>query len=492
MNIAILVGGLLIGSAYGYIAQRGAFCLNSGFRFVVTRRDFTKVKALLLAIAVQMIAVPLLFAAGLAHPTFPAFFPVGAILGGLLFGVAMYWTVGCAARVWFRSGTGSVGAMVATVGMALGATAFEVGPLRGVRDAIHNLGGGAVSFEPTALGVPLWALTVPIGLVLLVLLWRTQSSTAGAWTWRRTGLLLGLVGVVAWPLSTLAGRDFGMAVIPGTVEAVKFVSGNPVSFQGFGWWDILFVFGLPLGAFVAARREGSITASVPNATGLTKALVGGVGLGAGASLAAGCTVGHGLTGVPLLAPGSIVTMIAIFAGSALTGFYTLARERNAPQIATQADCSGVPFPRGVKNLSSSCGDSPAVAKPAPKNSSTVTDPGTKTITIIIQNPPYKGDNKAWHALRFAGASLVEGMTVRVHLLDDGVEVGKRGHKAPAAAVNLEELLKELMEYGLEVNACGLALDGCRIPEGEMMAGISRGSMKTLADWVKGSDLVLTF
>ncbi|MBI5750612.1 MAG: YeeE/YedE family protein [Hydrogenophilales bacterium] len=491
MNIAILVGGLLIGATYGYIAQRGAFCLNSGFRFVVTRRDFTKVKALGVALAVQMIAVPVLFAAGLAHPTFPAFFPVGAILGGLLFGAAMYWTVGCAAGVWFKSGAGSVGAMVATVGMALGATAFEAGPLRGVRDAIHNL-GGAVSFEPTALGVPLWALTVPIGLVLLVLLWRTQSSTAGAWTWRRTGLLLGLVGIVAWPLSMLAGRDFGMAAVPGTVEAVKFVSGNPVSLRGFGGWDILFVFGLPLGAFIAARREGTITASVPNATGLMKALVGGVGLGVGASLAAGCTVGHGLTGIPLLAPGSIVTMVAIFAGSALTGFYTLTRERNAPQVAQPTDCSGVPFPRGAKNLSSSCGDSPAVVKPAPQNNGAATNPGAKTITIIIQNPPYKGDNKAWHGLRFAGASIAEGMNVHVHLLDDGVEVGKRGQKPPDGAVNLEELLKELMEYGLEVNACGLALDGCKLTESEMISGINRGSMKTLASWVNSSDLLVTF
>ena len=28
-----------------------------------------------------------------------------------------------------------------------------------------------------------------------------------------------------------------------------------------------------------------------------------------------------------------------------------------------------------------------------------------TITIVIQNSPYKENNKAWHALRFAGAAL---------------------------------------------------------------------------------------
>src|SRR3990167_9288474 len=80
-----VLGGLLIGTAYGYIAQRGAFCLSSGFRFVVTKRDFTKVKALVLAIAVQMVAMPAVFALGWAQPGFPSFFPVGAIVGGLLF-----------------------------------------------------------------------------------------------------------------------------------------------------------------------------------------------------------------------------------------------------------------------------------------------------------------------------------------------------------------------------------------------------------------------
>ncbi len=28
-----------------------------------------------------------------------------------------------------------------------------------------------------------------------------------------------------------------------------------------------------------------------------------------------------------------------------------------------------------------------------------------TVTIVIQNSPYKENNKAWHALRFAGAAL---------------------------------------------------------------------------------------
>lgn len=115
-----------------------------------------------------------------------------------------------------------------------------------------------------------------------------------------------------------------------------------------------------------------------------------------------------------------------------------------------------------------------------------------TVTIVIQNSPYRDNNKAWHALRFAGAALAEDMNVHVHLLDDGVEVGRHSQQVPEGAVNLEELLSELIECGLEVRACGMALNDCEIDESAMLPGIERGSMKALAGWVKESDHVMVF
>lgn len=115
-----------------------------------------------------------------------------------------------------------------------------------------------------------------------------------------------------------------------------------------------------------------------------------------------------------------------------------------------------------------------------------------TVTIVIQNAPYLSDNKAWHALRFAGAALAEDMNVQVHLLDDGVYVGRKGHQVPEGKVNLEELLNELIEYGLRVRACGMAVDDCGINESELISGIEKGSMKALVEWVKSSEHVMTF
>jgi sulfur relay (sulfurtransferase) complex TusBCD TusD component (DsrE family) len=115
-----------------------------------------------------------------------------------------------------------------------------------------------------------------------------------------------------------------------------------------------------------------------------------------------------------------------------------------------------------------------------------------TLTVIIQEPPYVVGNKAWHALRLAGASMVEGMTVQVFLLEKGVELARRGQQPPEGCANLEDLLNELIECGLSVEGCGMCLKNCCLPESELIPGVSRGSMKSLAAWIGASDNVLTF
>ncbi|MDO8678270.1 MAG: VTT domain-containing protein [Acidobacteriota bacterium] len=142
---------------------------------------------------------------------------------------------------------------------------------------------------------------------------------------------------------------------------------------------------------------------------------------------------------------------------------------------------GQPLPAGQKN--------DCAAMPAPGSVSAGTG---KAITIVIQNAPYKGDNKAWHALRLAGAALAEDMKVRVHLLDDGAQLARHSHQVPAGMVDLEKLLTELMECGLEVRACAMAMNECKLDERDLIAGVQTGSMTALTGWIKESDIVLTF
>jgi hypothetical protein len=55
-----LLGALVAGAVFGYGAQRGAFCMNSGFRGAL-EGERTKVKALGLAVAVHLALLPAIF-----------------------------------------------------------------------------------------------------------------------------------------------------------------------------------------------------------------------------------------------------------------------------------------------------------------------------------------------------------------------------------------------------------------------------------------------
>lgn len=305
MNPFNLLGAVLVGIAFGYGAQRGAFCMNSGFRGVI-EGEWTKVKALGLAVAVQLLLLPIVFGNGLARSAGLPLKPTAATVGGVLFGASMRWAGGCGAGVWYKLGAGDVGALLAVLGMALGATASETGPLLTLRLSLQEA-------VPTAgSGTPSPIVSLAAGLVLVVALARVSEGRAGAWSWRRTGLWIGVTATIAWPISAAAGRDFGLAVVPGTTGLLSAVSG-----RAFPVWDGLLVLGILIGGWLAARAAGPVGLSAPKSAVLLKRLAGGLGLGVGASIAAGCTVGQGLTGLALLAPSSFVVMASIFGGSAV-------------------------------------------------------------------------------------------------------------------------------------------------------------------------------
>lgn len=305
MNAFGLLGALVAGAAFGYGAQRGAFCMNSGFRGAI-EGDWTKVKALGLAVAVQLLLLPAIFATGLARPAQLPLTPLAALVGGVLFGLSMRWAGGCAAGVWYKLGAGDVGALLAILGMALGALASDSGPLVGVRVSLQRAIPTTVSWRPSLL------VSVAAGICLLLALARLAPGRAGAWTWQRTGLWVGATAALAWPLSAATGRDFGLAIVPGTTGLLSGVAGHSMPA-----WDGLLVLGVLLGGWLGARRNGPVALSAPSSAALLKRFAGGVGLGIGASIATGCTVGQGLTGLALLAPSSFVVMGAIFGGSTM-------------------------------------------------------------------------------------------------------------------------------------------------------------------------------
>lgn len=333
MTAFAFLPGLLIGVAYGYSAHRGAFCMNSGFRNLVTTGETTKVKALGLAVALQLFLLPAVLALTGQQPSYPAFLPVGAILGGLLFGASMHSAGGCAAGVWYKAGAGNIGAAIAVFGLALGAVATETGPLAKVRSALQSTWAVSASAPPSAIaGVPLAMVSTALGGLLLWRLWRMEDGVAGTWAWRRTGLWIGVVGLAAWPAADLVGGTFGLSVVPGTVGGLQGLTGARVPVPT---WNVLLVMGIAAGGFLARRTASGGKPGAPQPADLMERFTGGLGLGIGASLAGGCTMGHGLTGLPLLAPASILVMLSIFAGSAARALWPAFPRNAATRWATR-------------------------------------------------------------------------------------------------------------------------------------------------------------
>ncbi len=67
-TLAFIVSGLLIGAAFGFVLQRGRFCINSAFREVLFQ-DYTMLRAYLLAVAVTMIGANLIEDLGWLQPS---------------------------------------------------------------------------------------------------------------------------------------------------------------------------------------------------------------------------------------------------------------------------------------------------------------------------------------------------------------------------------------------------------------------------------------
>lgn len=170
----------------------------------------------------------------------------------------------------------------------------------------------AVSTLPGLLGVSPWVVVAAFVLIGGTWLWRGRASAyQGGWGWARAGLAIGIVGIAAWPLSGLTGRDFGLSVTEPAYNLMRLFALGQRDALG---WALFMWLGIPLGSYWAASRAGEFKWRSPGPTRLLQALGGGVVMGIGAAIAGGCTVGHSLTGASALAMTSLVATASILLG----------------------------------------------------------------------------------------------------------------------------------------------------------------------------------
>ena len=128
-----IVLGLLVGMAFGYVSQRGRFCMLTAVSDLARGREPAMLRAYLLAVLVQMLAVNFLAHLGYLHPTVLPFFGLTTALGGVLFGLGMVLGVGCAGAVLYRLAEGKIEYLVVTASYTIGVWGsghWLVGPLR--------------------------------------------------------------------------------------------------------------------------------------------------------------------------------------------------------------------------------------------------------------------------------------------------------------------------------------------------------------------------
>jgi TusA-related sulfurtransferase len=345
----LILLGLPIGLAFGYAVQRGRFCINSAFRDVYLIRDSTLLRAFLLAVLVQMVGVQVLIQAGVVQVWALEFFWLANIVGGLVFGVGMVLAGGCSGGSWYKVGEGQSASMAAVASFAVMAALTEVGFLAPVRlwlqrPSIMRQPDGQGPTLDMVLGLPSpWLMIVPV--VILGGIWLARSPrkrTFRGWTWPRTGLAVGLLGIVAVFASWLTGRAYGYGITFSTAHWLRWLVSLDSSLLD---WESFFVIGIPLGALVAAWRAGELRWRYPGAPQMARAIAGGGLMGFGAMVMAGCTIGHSLAGTPLLAMSSLVSTVAIVLGTWVAAWMLFGwRSKGAPTNELRSVGEVCPFP----------------------------------------------------------------------------------------------------------------------------------------------------
>ncbi len=114
-----------------------------------------------------------------------------------------------------------------------------------------------------------------------------------------------------------------------------------------------------------------------------------------------------------------------------------------------------------------------------------------TTLFIINDAPY-GNERAYNALRLAGALAgKEGQQVRIFLMADAINCAKAGQKVPEGYYNVQLMLGKVLRHG-HVALCGTCMDARGMAETEVVEGARRSTLAELADWTVAADKVLVY
>lgn len=348
----MILTGLAVGAVLGIVMQRGRFCVTGMLRDIFMQRSWRTFVALLIVISVHAVGLAALTSTGVIAPDYSTFAPAAVIVGGFLFGLGIILAGGCASGTWYRSAEGLVGSWVALAMYAVSAAAMKTGMLSGFNSWMKSWDTGLTTV-PEALGISPWWFAIALSALTIVLARHFLARDAkkpkiarlgNQSTWKKplhiytAGALIGLIGVIAWPLSAAAGRNSGLGITTPTSNVLNYsVSGD----TGYIDWGVMLVLGLLVGAFIAAKATGEFRIRVPEGKTAVRAVWGGIMMGVGAALAGGCTVGNGMVETSLFSFQGWVALLFIALGVGVGAKFWLkpvgTKQTTAPDTYTTGD-----------------------------------------------------------------------------------------------------------------------------------------------------------
>jgi uncharacterized membrane protein YedE/YeeE len=330
----VVVGGLVIGLAYGAIGLLSGFCLLSGLRGWWADGDSRLIRAFALALGVAIAATQLLAAGNVVdlgksiylQPSFSA--PL-MFAGGLLFGYGMVLSNGCGSRALVLLGRGNLRSFVVVIVLGISAQMTLKGLIAPGRIAVLQ----ATQAAPKSVSLP--ALLSTLGLSETFARMAAASVIAGAliifafahapfkraWGQIAAGIAVGLLVTGGWFATGFLGADdFNpaavtsltfIAPIADTVQYAMLSTGLSLNF------GIAMVSGVFAGSLVTALVTRRFHWEGFNSPRHMLRSIGGAALmGAGGAMAYGCSIGQGLTGLSTLALASFVAVGGILLGTA--------------------------------------------------------------------------------------------------------------------------------------------------------------------------------
>lgn len=327
---ALAVTGLVVGTFFGFLAQRSRFCLRSAVIEFSRNHGGGKLTVWLFAFATAVLATQALAQGGWLDASVSRQIAArgslsGAIVGGVLFGVGMILARGCSSRLLVLAAQGNLRSLMSGLVFAVAAQAAWTGVLAPVREAISawwTVDGGSSRDLLARTGVGHVGALVFGGVWLLAaIVWaRRQRVTTWAWAgavgvgftiagaWWAT-YAISLVSFDPHPVQSLSFTGPSADVL----SRVLFMTDKPLTF------DLGLVPGVFLGAFLAAALFGELKLEgFQGGAGMRRYLIGAMCMGFGGMLAGGCAVGAGLSGTAVFTLTAFVTLTAMWAAAMVT------------------------------------------------------------------------------------------------------------------------------------------------------------------------------